>query len=154
MSQNVTGHAIHCGSSSLSCASRSFIFGETAPATERPARSPLMSAMNTGTPINENRSANTCSVTVLPVPVAPVISPCRLAKWGKSAIALSERAISNGSGMGLADWFNRDLNALALSVSQSKIHSFCLPGPAGDLQQQKQRKPQNQGAPNQANGTL
>ena len=38
-----------------------------------------MSAQKTGTPAREKPSAMTCSVTVLPVPVAPVIRPWRLA---------------------------------------------------------------------------
>src|SRR5574339_791324 len=38
-----------------------------------------MSAANTGTPAREKPSASTCNVTVLPVPVAPVTSPWRLA---------------------------------------------------------------------------
>ena len=38
-----------------------------------------MSAAKTGTPAAEKPSANTCSVTVLPVPVAPVTRPCRFA---------------------------------------------------------------------------
>ena len=46
-----------------------------------PTRSPLMSAANTGTPAAEKPSASTCSVTVLPVPVAPVTSPWRLASF-------------------------------------------------------------------------
>ncbi len=37
-----------------------------------------MSAANTGTPAELNASASTCSVTVLPVPVAPATRPCRL----------------------------------------------------------------------------
>ncbi|MNT59680.1 hypothetical protein D3C72_1972120 [compost metagenome] len=41
--------------------------------------------MNTGVPIREKDSASTCRVTVLPVPVAPVMQPCRLAKAGSSA---------------------------------------------------------------------
>ena len=74
-SQNTTGHAPHCGALTFSCASRSCILGEIAPAAASPARSPFTSAMKTGTPIDEKRSAITCSVTVLPVPVAPVIRP-------------------------------------------------------------------------------
>jgi hypothetical protein len=35
--------------------------------------------MNTGTPIAEKCSASVCRVTVLPVPVAPVMRPWRLA---------------------------------------------------------------------------
>jgi L-alanine-DL-glutamate epimerase-like enolase superfamily enzyme len=50
-------------------------FGLSVPDCDSPVRSPLTSAMNTGTPAREKRSAITCSVTVLPVPVAPVISP-------------------------------------------------------------------------------
>ena len=38
-----------------------------------------MSAAKTGTPWLENPSARICKVTVLPVPVAPVIRPCRFA---------------------------------------------------------------------------
>ena len=48
------------------------------PTAAMPDRSPLMSAANTGTPAREKPSASTCSVTVLPVPVAPVTRPCRL----------------------------------------------------------------------------
>src|SRR5262245_4943029 len=44
-----------------------------------PERSPLISEANTETPAREKPSARTCSVTVLPVPVAPVTRPCRLA---------------------------------------------------------------------------
>ncbi len=40
--------------------------------------------MKTGTPIRENCSASVCSVTVLPVPVAPVIRPWRFASAGNS----------------------------------------------------------------------
>src|SRR5262245_60840227 len=44
-----------------------------------PDRSPLISAANTGTPAREKPSARTWSVTVLPVPVAPVTRPWRFA---------------------------------------------------------------------------
>src|SRR6516162_6706482 len=49
------------------------------PASDTPERSPLTSAAKTETPARERPSASTCNVTVLPVPVAPVISPWRLA---------------------------------------------------------------------------
>ena len=49
------------------------------PISAMPERSPLMSAANTGTPARANPSARTCNVTVLPVPVAPVTRPWRLA---------------------------------------------------------------------------
>ncbi len=49
------------------------------PMAEMPDRSPLMSAAKTGTPAAEKPSAITCRETVLPVPVAPVTRPCRLA---------------------------------------------------------------------------
>ena len=49
------------------------------PSAEMPDRSPLISAANTGTPARAKPSARTCSETVLPVPVAPVTSPCRFA---------------------------------------------------------------------------
>ena len=65
-----------------------------------PARSPFTSAMNTGTPIPERRSAITCRVTVLPVPVAPVMSPWRLASAGRSESSPSAfRAMGSGLGM-------------------------------------------------------
>ena len=50
------------------------------PLAAMPERSPLTSAANTETPARERPSASTCSVTVLPVPVAPATRPCRLAK--------------------------------------------------------------------------
>src|SRR5262249_49811309 len=49
------------------------------PAAAIPDRSPLMSAAKTATPARESSSARTCSVTVLPVPVAPATRPCRFA---------------------------------------------------------------------------
>src|SRR5688572_15411326 len=38
--------------------------------------------MNTGTPIEEKACASVCSVTVFPVPVAPVMRPWRFATPG------------------------------------------------------------------------
>ena len=65
-----------------------------------PARSPFTSAMNTGTPSALIRSAITCRVTVLPVPVAPVMSPCRLTSPGRSTRSRSSLcAMITGSGM-------------------------------------------------------
>ena len=61
---------------------RSLSLGVMVPGWLMPDRSPLTSAMNTGTPIALNPSAIFCSVTVLPVPVAPVIRPWRLAMLG------------------------------------------------------------------------
>src|SRR3954451_917647 len=49
------------------------------PTSEIPDKSPFISAANTGTPARAKPSAMTCSDTVLPVPVAPVTSPCLLA---------------------------------------------------------------------------
>ncbi len=48
------------------------------PGCERPARSPLTSARNTAVPALEKPSASSCSETVLPLPVAPAMSPWRL----------------------------------------------------------------------------
>ena len=59
------------------------------PTSEMPERSPLMSAANTGTPARANPSAITCNDTVLPVPVAPVTRPCRLASASVSQAASS-----------------------------------------------------------------
>ena len=59
------------------------------PGLQMPARSPFTSAMNTGTPSWEKPSASTCRVTVLPVPVAPAMRPCRLAMEGSRDTAPS-----------------------------------------------------------------
>ena len=66
-----------------------------------PVRSPLTSAMNTGTPRRLKFSASVCSVTVLPVPVAPVIRPWRLAIAGSRKHSMSSCLASRiGSAMG------------------------------------------------------
>src|SRR5690606_29606686 len=57
-----------------------------------PDRSPLTSAMNTGTPARAKPSASVCRVTVLPVPVAPAMSPWRLAMRNVSATCVWELA--------------------------------------------------------------
>src|SRR6185295_12927735 len=67
---------------------RAATFGFAPPALAKPERSPFTSAMNTGTPIEEKRCASDCSVTLLPVPVAPVIRPWRLASAGRSCSAV------------------------------------------------------------------
>ena len=59
-------------------AARSVTFGFSWPGIDRPDRSPLMSAAKTGTPAAESCSVSSCSVLVLPVPVAPATRPCRL----------------------------------------------------------------------------
>jgi hypothetical protein len=65
-----------------------------------PVRSPLMSARNTGTPMRLKLSASFCRVTVLPVPVAPVTRPWRLASPGsRKASVLPFWAINSGSAM-------------------------------------------------------
>ena len=51
-----------------------------------------MSAANTGTPMAESCSARTWRVTVLPVPVAPAMRPCRL--------HIGRRDLHDGVGMG------------------------------------------------------
>ncbi|KAG0730687.1 hypothetical protein G6F23_016048 [Rhizopus arrhizus] len=56
--------------------------------------------MKTGVPMREKDSASTCRVTVLPVPVAPVMHPCRLARAGSSAnSACAFLAMTMGLGM-------------------------------------------------------
>src|SRR6187549_3881462 len=50
----------------------------------RPERSPFTSATKHGTPAAENPSMMPWMVTVLPVPVAPAISPWRLARLSSS----------------------------------------------------------------------
>ena len=73
----------------------------TVPAWVMPVRSPFTSAMNTGTPRRLKFSAIVCKVMVLPVPVAPVIRPWRLAKAGsKTHSVLACLAIRIGSAIG------------------------------------------------------
>ena len=59
------------------------------PALTIPAKSPLTSAIITGTPISEKDSAKTFRLTVFPVPVAPAISPCLFAILGSIYNSLS-----------------------------------------------------------------
>ena len=58
---------------------RSAAFEAGSPGWASPERSPLTSATNDGTPAAESCSARSCSVFVLPVPVAPATRPWRLA---------------------------------------------------------------------------
>ena len=67
-------------------------FSLPSPGVATPDRSPLMSAANTATPAAESCSASTCSVRVLPVPVAPATRPWRFViaigmRTGTSGIA-------------------------------------------------------------------
>ena len=100
-SQNTVGFALHDGSPSPVDFRRSRNFGVADPAADRPERSPLTSARNTGTPSREKLSASTCNVTVLPVPVAPVTRPWRFASAGRnwSSVPLEVLARRNGSVM-------------------------------------------------------
>ena len=105
MSQNTTGQASFVKSTSFSCSTRSLILPLSSPACDAPARSPLTSAMNTGTPMRLNASAMRCKVTVFPVPVAPAIRPWRLARAGsrhRSSSPCVSLAINKGSGMALS----------------------------------------------------
>jgi len=73
-----------------------------APGLAMPVRSPFTSARNTGTPMREKLSAITCSVTVLPVPVAPVMQPCRFASAGSKARSTAPaRPMISGSAISL-----------------------------------------------------
>ena len=56
---------------------RFFAGPSSEPGTARPETSPFTSAAKTATPAAESCSATTWSVRVLPVPVAPAISPWR-----------------------------------------------------------------------------
>ncbi len=84
-SQNTVGKEVLDQSSSPISLARLTRKSLGSPMAEMPDRSPLMSAANTGTPAAEKPSAITCSDTVLPVPVAPVTSPWRLASLSSSA---------------------------------------------------------------------
>ena len=73
--RSTTGHASNAKSVSLSWATRSFTLPAALPGWLIPARSPLTSAIKTGTPMRLKASAIRCRVTVLPVPVAPAMRP-------------------------------------------------------------------------------
>ena len=78
-SHKVTGNARGVGQSISRERNISAILACMLPVCDTPVKSPLMSAIKTGTPRLEKPSAMVCNVTVLPVPVAPVIKPWRLA---------------------------------------------------------------------------
>ncbi len=78
-SQKTTGLAANGTLSICKSFKRSLNLSEASPAFARLETSPFASARKTGTPIREKLSASTFRVTVLPVPVAPAIRPCRLA---------------------------------------------------------------------------
>jgi len=96
-SQKTTGNPWKVWLSILSflrrCASLSFGF----PGLLIPDRSPFTSAINTGMPAKLKFSAITCKVTVLPVPVAPAINPCRFAICGMIKRSFSPLAMSSGA---------------------------------------------------------
>ena len=99
-SHSVTGQAAGWGGGRPRSASTWASLPSMRPGWLMPVRSPLTSAMNTGTPRREKPSASVCRVTVLPVPVAPVTSPWRLALSGSSRHSTaSRRAIRIGSVM-------------------------------------------------------
>jgi len=77
-SQNTVGAALGLSVSPIPVA-RAISFSLGAPGWLMPERSPFTSAQKTGTPASEKPCARICRVTVLPVPVAPAITPCRLA---------------------------------------------------------------------------
>ena len=104
-SQNTVVLARGWYSSMPIAASRFMSFSEATPAAPMPDRSPFTSAMNTGTPMLEKDSASFCRVTVLPVPVAPVINPWRLASCGSSAISVSpDLAMTRGAAIAMFSW--------------------------------------------------
>ena len=86
-----------------------------------PVRSPLTSAMNTGTPIVEKFSAIVCSVTVLPVPVAPVIRPWRLASR-RQQVALDVRVLRDQQrfGHGVKSKWMRSMKLRNISTAISQ----------------------------------
>ena len=99
-SHRVAGQAADVGASRPRSFSTAASLPLIVPACVMPVRSPFTSAMKTGTPIRLKFSARVCSVIVLPVPVAPVIRPWRLASAGSSTHSVSPcLAIRSGSAM-------------------------------------------------------
>ena len=76
--------------------------------------SPFTSAMKTGTPMSLNDSAITFRVTVLPVPVAPATSPCRLAIPGSRK--------SGSPAAFCAIWIFPSLSMLFLLIPDAGFH--------------------------------
>ena len=102
-SQSVAGQAAGGGGSMPRSFSTAASFGLIVPGWVMPVRSPLTSAMKTGTPRRLKVSASVCRVTVLPVPVAPVTRPCRFAIAGSRKHSMSSRLASRiGSAMATA----------------------------------------------------
>mmetsp|Transcript_59443 Transcript_59443/g.140599 ORF Transcript_59443/g.140599 Transcript_59443/m.140599 type:complete len:294 (-) Transcript_59443:2084-2965(-) len=99
-SQSVVGQAMDSGGSSPRSFRVASSFSPGLPGWLMPVRSPFTSAMKTGTPRREKRSARVCRLMVLPVPVAPVIRPWRLASAGSNRHSMSPwRASRIGSVM-------------------------------------------------------
>jgi len=99
-SHSVVGQACEAGRVMPRSFRTALIFSPKLPIWLIPVRSPLTSAMNTGTPMLENCSARVCRLTVLPVPVAPVMRPWRLARPGSRwHWVVAFWAISIGSAM-------------------------------------------------------
>ena len=97
------------------------------PTSEMPERSPLMSAANTGTPARANPSAITCSVTVLPVPVAPVTRPWRLASASVSQACsspLPTKILSSVSPSLLSCAVITSLSICLVSRIETQAHQF------------------------------
>ena len=75
--RNSAGKAVGTQSVPVSVA-RSVIRSLATPGAATPDTSPLTSARKTGMPAVDICSAISCSVLVLPVPVAPATRPCRV----------------------------------------------------------------------------
>jgi len=81
------------------------------PAAPSPARSPFMSAANTGQPAAETCSAMSWRVRVLPVPVAPAMSPWRLRKPSGSPMStVWSGGSAPGAAMGRPTWMRGPSN--------------------------------------------
>ena len=126
-SQKVTGYPWYSNPFSPSWAARSTTFGLSPPGRGIPDRSPFTSAMKTGTPIALNPSARTLSVTVLPVPVAPAIRPCRFAIPGSRAISFFPFPIGSGAGASVIGeppcgmWSERRISAYYITVEPDRL---------------------------------
>ena len=95
----------------------------------QPARSPLMSVTNTGMPRAVKSSASVCTVTVFPVPVAPEISPWRVAILGSKKIGSFDRAMRIGSLMlENFDFANRTAHCPAIGQKRDFLRVRCCKG--------------------------
>src|SRR5919204_2279406 len=93
-----------------------------------------MSATTTGTPAADSCSVSSCSVFVLPVPVAPAIRPCRLSMPRSTRMRATGYAVPSSTTEPSSRARPRNEYPPAIAVAASAVFdcvraSVCLPPP-------------------------